>query len=267
MSNPSLALDEPFIEQSKSRSGRCTEKVSMLAFLLIGSGCIVLQSGHYFLEPVNMVALNQPGMQQRVQFGRTRQQMQTVRAWQSAQPDASKAPAQHEVRGAHGSSSTMYRRDAMTAAVAATFASLGYVPHAGAAQFALADIGPGGVPCDGSSGVCGKVLFVQSSVSEVQIEYDIKGLKPGLHGIHVHKSADFSDGCTSAGGYFTLEGSESKVVGDLGSIMAGADGVARGTMSASTISLFGETNVVGRSVVVSDDLGDAGARVACGEIL
>lgn len=73
---------------------------------------------------------------------------------------------------------------------------------------------------------------------------------------------------------------EERHVGDLGNIVANEAGVAEGTIVDRLIKLSGEYTVVGRSVMVHadpDDLGkgghelslttgNAGARVACGEI-
>lgn len=69
-------------------------------------------------------------------------------------------------------------------------------------------------------------------------------------------------------------------VGDLGNIDANAEGVAYVNITDNLIALSGETNIIGRAVVVhagEDDLGlgenedslvtgNAGGRVACGVI-
>lgn len=69
-------------------------------------------------------------------------------------------------------------------------------------------------------------------------------------------------------------------IGDLGNVVAGADGNASLDVSDKLVSLVGEHSVVGRSIVVhagEDDLGKgghddslttghAGGRVACGVI-
>lgn len=69
-------------------------------------------------------------------------------------------------------------------------------------------------------------------------------------------------------------------VGDLGNVTASANGVAKINIRDKTISLQGEHNIVGRTVVVHadpDDLGlgghelskttgNAGGRLACGVI-
>jgi len=139
--------------------------------------------------------------------------------------------------------------------------------------------------------------LTQTSADECFIEYEIKGLTKGLHGFHIHEKADFSEGCLSAGPHYNpfkkTHGNvtdEERHVGDLGNIEAGDDGIAKGSISDKLIKLYGETSVVGRSFIAhqdEDDLGlgdssepgpppvngkcskatgNAGARIACGEI-
>ncbi len=74
---------------------------------------------------------------------------------------------------------------------------------------------------------------------------------------------------------------EDRHVGDLGNIEAGADGVSEGRIVDNLIKLSGEYTVIGRSVMVHADpddcgkgghkdsltTGNAGARIACGEIV
>ena len=164
---------------------------------------------------------------------------------------------------------------------------------------ATCEVAPHGKPCGGGAetGVCtGTVTLEQASATEpTVISWDIKGMTPGLHGFHIHEKADFSNGCLSAGPHYNPHGKthggpddEERHVGDLGNIEAGADGCSKGSIAASLVSLQGEFTVVGRSMMVHadpDDLGrgdhsepgmngktskttgNAGARIACGEIV
>ena len=153
-------------------------------------------------------------------------------------------------------------------------------------DFAKADLSPGG----SGEGIVGTVTLSQSD-SGVEIAYSIRGLVPGsVHGFHVHDSADFSDGCLSAGGHYNPFGRnhgapwdppEDRQVGSNGNIVADERGVASGVLTDPLVMLSGETSVVGRSFVLhegEDDLGRggqdcslttgcAGARLACGEIV
>ena len=156
---------------------------------------------------------------------------------------------------------------------------------------ATCSVAPEGKSCDGTegdTGVSGTITFEQTSADSCTVSWHITGLTPGNHGFHIHEFADFSNGCKSAGGHYNPFGKnhgapqdEERHVGDLGNIVADANGVSKGSMSDRLIKLHGDTSVVGRSVMVhagEDDLGkggdagslktgNAGARVACGGIL
>jgi len=154
-------------------------------------------------------------------------------------------------------------------------------------------VGPLGKPCHGGEEaglrVEGVVNFEQESEEgPTTISWRVTGLAPGEHGFHVHEKADFSDGCKSAGPHYNphglthgAPGDECRHVGDLGNITAGADGVAEGSVVDNLIKLSGEFTVIGRSMMVHADIddlgkgghelssttGNAGARIACGEIV
>ncbi|KAG5678881.1 hypothetical protein PVAND_008509 [Polypedilum vanderplanki] len=134
----------------------------------------------------------------------------------------------------------------------------------------------------------GTVFFQQASdKDEVHVTGEVKGLKAGLHGFHIHEFGDNTNGCMSAGAHFNPFGKDhaaptdaDRHVGDLGNITAGDDGVAKVDITDKMISLSGELNIIGRTVVVHadpDDLGrgghdlskttgNAGGRLACGVI-
>ena len=44
----------------------------------------------------------------------------------------------------------------------------------------------------------GKIYVKETSLG-LTIDYDIIGLSDGLHGFHIHETADFSNGCLSTG--------------------------------------------------------------------
>eukprot|EP00750_Incisomonas_marina_P015788 INCI18643.1.p1 GENE.INCI18643.1~~INCI18643.1.p1 ORF type:complete len:598 (+),score=120.47 INCI18643.1:293-2086(+) len=166
---------------------------------------------------------------------------------------------------------------------------------------ATCEVAPGGKPCHGGSDAgnncSGTVQFTQAEVDgPVEVQYEITGLTPGLHGFHIHEKADFSNGCASAGGHWNPHGkthgdladAPNCHAGDLGNIVADESGRAAGRLVAPLLRLSGELSIVGRSVMVHadpDDLGkgdcsepgvngktshttgNAGARVGCGEIV
>ncbi|CAL9079025.1 unnamed protein product [Musa textilis] len=142
----------------------------------------------------------------------------------------------------------------------------------------------------GSEDVKGTVYFSQEGDGPTTVTGSISGLKPGLHGFHVHALGDTTNGCMSTGPHFNPVGKEhgapedhNRHAGDLGNVTAGEDGklilsllyVSRRKL----IPLSGPNSIIGRAVVVHadpDDLGkgghelskstgNAGGRVACGE--
>ncbi|VIO92969.1 Uncharacterized protein BM_BM11557 [Brugia malayi] len=131
-------------------------------------------------------------------------------------------------------------------------------------------------------------IHFQQGKNSTTISGEIKGLTPGLHGFHVHQYGDTTNGCISAGPHFNPYNKthgdptdEMRHVGDLGNIVAGADGTAHIDISDKHVQLLGPNSIIGRSIVVhadQDDLGkgvgnkkdeslktgNAGGRVACG---
>ncbi|XP_047339045.1 superoxide dismutase [Cu-Zn] 1 [Impatiens glandulifera] len=138
-----------------------------------------------------------------------------------------------------------------------------------------------------NDGVSGTVNFVQEGDGPTTVTGNLSGLKPGLHGFHVHALGDTTNGCMSTGPHFNPAGKEHgapeddvRHAGDLGNITAAEDGTATFTIVDSQIPLTGPNAIIGRAVVVHgdpDDLGkgghelskatgNAGGRIACGII-
>ncbi|XP_075165409.1 superoxide dismutase 3 isoform X1 [Haematobia irritans] len=140
----------------------------------------------------------------------------------------------------------------------------------------------------GPSGATGNVTFIQNACGEnVHVRVYISGLTPGKHGFHVHEKGDLSNGCLSLGGHFNPDkmdhggpSDEVRHVGDLGNIDANANGVVDTTFSDHLISLTGPRTIIGRGLVIHDNIddlgktthpdskktGNAGGRAACGVI-
>jgi len=133
----------------------------------------------------------------------------------------------------------------------------------------------------------GTVYFTQNGCGKpVLVDVNVTGLTEGDHGFHIHEKGDLTDGCTSLGAHYNPDKlshgapiDEIRHVGDLGNIRADKSGVAKTIFSDSLISLVGPRSVIGRGVIVHQDLddlgkgtgdssktGNAGARVACGVI-
>lgn len=135
----------------------------------------------------------------------------------------------------------------------------------------------------GKSGVSGHLtLLALPDHAGVSIQGEITGLKPGLHGFHVHEvgNCNSADGM-SAGGHFNPTAAPhgdpeaaASHVGDLGNIVADAKGQATVNIIKRAATLNGPSSLVGRAIIVhggEDDLksqpaGQAGNRVACGVI-
>ncbi|KAH9700317.1 Superoxide dismutase (Cu-Zn) 2 [Citrus sinensis] len=136
----------------------------------------------------------------------------------------------------------------------------------------------------GTSNVEGVVTLTQEDGGPTTVNVRVTGLTPGPHGFHLHEYGDTTNGCISTGAHFNPNNmthgapkDEVRHAGDLGNIVANANGVAEATIVDNQISLDGPNTVVGRAFVVhelEDDLGkgghelslttgNAGGRLAC----
>ena len=140
---------------------------------------------------------------------------------------------------------------------------------------------------DGGSGVNGVVHFVQAVGGKTRVVAHITGLTEGSHGFHVHQFGNLTEGCKSAGAHYNPHGKEhggptdeERHIGDMGNVVAGADGIGTLDYEDPLIELTGPYSIIGRAIVTHadpDDLGKdghadskttghAGARVACGTV-
>ncbi len=137
-------------------------------------------------------------------------------------------------------------------------------------------------PTEGYS-VSGTATFTEVK-GGVRVVANITGLTPGEHGFHIHTYGDCTDPKgKSAGGHFNPEvtphgapqnPADKRHIGDLGNIIADANGHAQMDVVDPLLTLKGPQSIIGRAVVVHggrDDLtsqpsGAAGPRVACGVI-
>ena len=131
----------------------------------------------------------------------------------------------------------------------------------------------------------GIATFTEAA-SGVLIKFELKGLPPGPHGIHVHDTGTCEGDFTSAGAIFNPLGAqhgfyndEGPMAGDLPNIFANADGTAVAEVLSPFLALTkdvedGLFDTNGTALVVFDKAddhltdpdGDAGARLACGVI-
>ena len=137
-------------------------------------------------------------------------------------------------------------------------------------------------PTRGNS-TSGEVRFVQQG-DTVLVSGEVRGLKPGSeHGFHIHEKGDCSSGDgMSAGGHYNpggrrhgAYGGTEHHAGDLPSLRADANGVARFEFSTTSISVgSGVNDVVGHGLIVHRDpddyttqpTGNSGPRLACAVI-
>jgi len=137
-------------------------------------------------------------------------------------------------------------------------------------------------PTKGNS-TSGLVTFTQSG-PKVLVSAEIRGLKPNAeHGFHIHEKGDCSSGDgMSTGGHFNpttqshgAHGTGSHHAGDLPSLVADANGVAKLKFETTSITVdSGVTNIIGRGLIVHRDpddyktqpTGNSGPRLACAVI-
>jgi Cu-Zn family superoxide dismutase len=135
--------------------------------------------------------------------------------------------------------------------------------------------------------VSGKVVFTQLK-NKLKVEYNIKGMKDGKHGFHVHEIGNFKGDCKKAGPHFNPDhfthGARTcfnRHAGDLGNVIS-KNKVAKGSFTDKRLSLRKNSKyyIVNRSIIVhdlKDDLGrgkneeslktgNAGARLNCAKI-
>jgi Cu-Zn family superoxide dismutase len=116
----------------------------------------------------------------------------------------------------------------------------------------------------------------------VEVQVDLTGVPPGVHGFHVHENGNCGDNGQAAGGHFNptsmphaAPDAASHHAGDFGNVTADAKGEVHTTFVTQSITVSpGSNSVVGHAIVLHaapDDLttqpsGNAGARIACGVV-
>ena len=157
----------------------------------------------------------------------------------------------------------------------ATLVLLAACAHTPAGPMAMATL----QPTPGSTAQ-GTVHFQELRNGSVEVQVDLAGVPPGVHGFHIHEKGDCGDNGNAAGGHFNPTGAphagpdtDTRHAGDFGNVTADANGIARTTFRTRSITVRdGSISVVGRAVMLHanpDDLttqptGNAGGRIACG---
>lgn len=131
------------------------------------------------------------------------------------------------------------------------------------------------------------VIYFKEYATGVKINYDIKNLKDGKHGFHIHEYGDLTDECKSACSHFNPDNtkhgglnSKQRHAGDLGNIVSKKNH-SKGSLFAKNLSLSpGKYCITGRMIIVHEDeddlgkggdeeslkTGNAGKRLTCGVI-
>ena len=118
--------------------------------------------------------------------------------------------------------------------------------------------------CDEVSGKRMGSLELEAENGMTRLRCQLSGLPFGLHGLHVHESANFTDGCTSTLGHYNP--TESNHGGPLGEVRHDADfgnimGNFKQTCETEVLANVRLEYIVGRAFVVhmeGDDLGQGG---------
>ena len=112
------------------------------------------------------------------------------------------------------------------------------------------------------------IIEFEEKGAKVVIKGNLKSTKykNSSHGIHIHEAGDLSDKCMGACAHFNPYNkqhggptSKDRHVGDLGNIHFDAKGVSKFRMEDGLVKLRGtKANVIGRSVVIHEDMDDLG---------
>lgn len=132
----------------------------------------------------------------------------------------------------------------------------------------------------------GSAIFTEDATGQVHVNVHVKGLAPGLHGIHLHAVGSCSPSFLAAGGHHNplghqhgLENPLGAHAGDLPNLVVNPAGVGHlnaitthATLSAGPTSVFdvnGSALIIhaGPDDQVTDPTGNSGGRVACGVIV
>lgn len=139
---------------------------------------------------------------------------------------------------------------------------------------------------DGKGNNVGLATFTEDTSGLVHINVSVKGLTPGLHGIHIHETGNCTGpSFTSAGGHYNPLGKEHGLnnpkgphAGDLPNLNVGEDGTGHMNVTTDRVTLSpGPTTLFtanGTSLVIhagpddqmTNPAGNSGARIACGII-
>jgi len=162
-------------------------------------------------------------------------------------------------------------------------ALVGVVLAIGAPVLALASSGASHASAElrNSSGiVVGWAKFTEDANGILHVNVHVRGISPGLHGIHIHNTANCTPPFTAAGGHHNPLGAvHGDHAGDLPNLIVNVAGIGHldgttdhATLSASLTSVFdanGSALIIhaGEDDLHTDPTGNSGGRIACGVIV
>jgi len=133
---------------------------------------------------------------------------------------------------------------------------------------------------DAGGAVVGWADFTEDSAGRLHVNVHVSGVSAGLHGIHIHNTADCTPPFTSAGGHHNpLGATHGDHAGDLPNLIVNVAGIGHLDATSDRASLSnGPTTVFdanGSALIIhagEDDLhtdptGNSGGRIACGVIV
>ena len=138
---------------------------------------------------------------------------------------------------------------------------------------------------DASGQVIGTARLVEDATGTLRVKVNVKGLSPGLHGIHLHAVGSCAPTFAAAGGHHNPLGRQHGLDnplgahgGDLPNLVVNPAGVGRlaattdrATLAPGPATLF---DADGSSIIIhanpddqlTDPTGNSGGRIACGVI-
>ena len=116
------------------------------------------------------------------------------------------------------------------------------------------------------NGIKGNIILKEDLVNKLTVIYiNLQGVKPGYHGIHIHRFGDLREGCQSVCEHYNPynknhggPGDIERHVGDLGNILANKKGIVKSIIYDKIVKLRGKYSVIGRSIVIHEDIDDLG---------
>jgi Cu-Zn family superoxide dismutase len=171
------------------------------------------------------------------------------------------------------------RRLTATLAALGLLAALASTTLAGGARHASATF------VDTTGATVGWARLVEDATGRIHVSIHVKGLAPGLHGIHIHAVGACSPTFAAAGGHYNPAGHQHGLdnpagphAGDLPNLVVNGAGIGhldattdRVTLSPGPATLFDATGSAliihaGPDDQLTDPTGGSGGRIACAVI-